>query len=759
MAHVIRRSVLVALMLTATSSAALAQGNAADSEAAPATAKAANRRDDDARIAEIVVTASRFSESAQRSSSAISVIGNDRLAGITELRQLQSLDPGVQLGVAGGVNQTFVRGVGSFSLNNLQESSVSYNVDGVFLFSSTMITPLMYDLQRIEVLKGPQGTLYGRNASGGVVNLVTAPARLGTTEGYVEAELGNYDLRRIVGAVNLPLSPTLSLRFAGQHVEHDGYLSDGTDDQNQTSGRLRLLWEPSSAVTFQLGADISRIRAMGFGASTNPNPTGDKFVGSLDPRLVGTGFGLFTLPPNPPPFLKDDQWSVNAQLDVDLGFATLTLLPAYRHQDLEYRAYTPFFENRESPRTEQKTLEARLANRNDKLKWVVGAYYLKVDQKDVSRTRAELIGLDSTAPDFRQDIESYAFFGEATYSLTDTLRVIAGLRYTHEKSDASTTVNNQSPFVGGTPAYNPFDPITNPTGEFLDYAFAAAQSAQAVTWKGGVEFDVAPNSLLFATASRGFKGGGTYIDSPPNNPVFQPEKVIAFEFGSRNRFFNDTLQVNGGLFYWKLKNQQIPYTGYNNAGQVTLIIANAGQAHMYGGNVDVIWRPTPNDTLRGAVEYLRSQYDEFVRFGPSALVVSPTACNLSGYVAGTFAPATIDCSGLPVVRAPKVAASAGYQHRFDLQSSGEILADADLTYASGRYLSPDYSPFSYQPKAALMNASLTYTTGSRAFSIKAWIRNIGNRRIMSGGGATTGTSAQVTLQPPRTFGVSARYSF
>lgn len=750
------KSVFVGLLMTATSSAALAQNSPANTSGAGVESPGSEIGIDD-----IVVTASRFSESAQRSSTAISVISADKLDGVTDLRQLQTIDPGVQLGSVGGVNQTFVRGVGSFNLQNTQESSVSYNADGVFLIASTMITPLMYDLERIEILKGPQGTLYGRNASGGVVNLITAQARLDRTEGYVEGELGNYDLMRLVGAVNIPLGSTLAIRLAAQHVEHDGYLSDGTEDQDTTSGRLRLLWEPSSAVTLKIGADVTRSRANGYGASPNPNPTNDKFVGGLDPRLVGTPYGLFTLPPNPPPFLKDDQWSVNAQLDVDLGFATFTLLPAYRHQDLNYRAYTPFFENREAPTTKQKTIEARLSNRTDTLKWVLGAYYLKVDQNSVSRTRAELILLDASVPDYQQDIESYAFFGEATYSLNRAFRVIGGLRYTHEAVNNSGSVNGQVALFGGTPAYNPFNPVTNPTGEFGDYRHIGFSRSQAVTWKAGVEFDAGPNSMLFATASRGFKGGGAYIDYPGIDTEFKPEYVTAFEFGSRNRFLDNRLQVNGGLFYWKLKNQQIPFVGYNNAipPQVTLLVANAGQAHMYGGNLDVVWQATPNDTLRGAVEYLHSRYDSFVRTMPAGTVITPTSCKLTGFVENSFLPATLDCSGRPLVRAPKWAAAAGYQHRFDLQGSGEILADVDMTYASRRYLSPEYGLFTIQPAEALVNGSLTYNPDSKAFSVRAWIRNVGNRRVMAGGGASTSPYAQVTLQPPRTYGISLRYSF
>lgn len=226
LAGINRMGTVAALLAGTASSVAYAQDKAAASDSSIGAA---------ASIPDIIVTASRFSETIQRSSNIISVINPDKLVGITDVRQLQTVDPGVQLGVSGGITNVFVRGVGSFNVQNNQSASVSFNVDGVSLYTSTMITPSMYDIERIEVLKGPQGTLYGRNASGGVVNVITNGAKLGAVEGYVEGEFGNYDQRRLTGALNLPLGETLAVRLAAQHTEHDGYLSDGSDDQDQTT--------------------------------------------------------------------------------------------------------------------------------------------------------------------------------------------------------------------------------------------------------------------------------------------------------------------------------------------------------------------------------------------------------------------------------------------------------------------------------------------------------------------------------------------
>lgn len=758
----------LSILMLVGSSAAFAQNSDTQSgTAVPSTASyaqdAAAATSDQVGVGDIIVTAQRFNETAQKTPLILSVIGGDELKGVSEVRQLQSLDPGIQLGGSGSVTQTFIRGVGSVSVLNGQESSIAYNVDGVFLFTPSMITPLMYDLERIEVLKGPQGTLYGRNASGGAINLLTVGAKLGRTEGYVEGEYGNFDRLRAAGAVNVPLGDTLAVRLSGQHVEHDGYLSDGTDDQDLTAGRIRVRWEPSPDVTLQVGGDISHQAANGPGSSVNPNPTSDKWIGGYDPRLdtgpffIG-GTSLNSLPPNAPPFWRNNQWSVNAQLDVNLGFATLTVLPAYRHERARFLNYVTGYSDGGQGRLREKTVEARLANRTDALKWVVGAFYIDNEAFNVSIPRQDLIGSSLTAAQTFK-LTSYAFFGEATATVADGFRVAGGLRYTHEKTRTAGTANSLLP--PDTPSFNPLDPVTNPTGDPGDFVINNRSSASAMTWKVGAELDLSPSSLMFATASRGFKGGGTYANYPGFDSRFKPEYLTAFELGSRNRFFDNTLQINGELFYWKLKDQQLVYLGYNSFGQITLVTANAGKGHMYGANLDITWRPTPSDTLSGAIEYVKSKYDSFVRSVPSAFVLTNTHCSIINYAGpASFAPVTLDCSGQHTVRTPTWSATAAYEHRFDLADAGQLTFGADMTYASGRFLTIQYTDVSYQEGKALFNASLTYETQSKAITVTGWIRNIANSRVMANADQFfVQAYSRPILLPPRTFGLTVRYAF
>lgn len=712
-------------------------------------------------IEEIVVTARRFAETAQKTSLILSVLNRDDLDGITDVRQLQTLDPGVQTALGGGIPQTYIRGVGTAVITTGQEASVAYNADGVFLFSPLMISPLLYDLERIEVLKGPQGTLYGRGASGGAINIITAGAKLREIEGFIEGELGNFERWRVAGAMNLPLGDTFAVRFAGQHVQHDGYLSDGTDDQKMTSGRLRLLWAPSPAVTLRLGADVSHMGGKGPGSSIRANPTNDKWIGGLDPRLdtgpffLG-GTSLITLPPLAAPFLDNDQWSVNAQLDFNLGFATLTVLPAYRHMKASYLNFVPGFQDRQKQLTKEKTIEVRLANRGDMITWVLGTYFIDNDQSNYSDAPQEMVNAHLII-DSEFINKSYAFFGEATVSINSYFRLIGGVRYTHEDSKIYGANNNT--FFPNTDDFNPFDPMTNPTGDIGDYLFSGRRAGSAITWRSGAELDVSSNSLLFATASRGFKGGGIYSNAPGQPFQFDPEYVTAFEFGSRNRFLSNTLQVNAEIFYWRLKDQQHTFLAQNPSGTPALATVNAGRAHMYGASLDVVWQPTRNDRLHGAVEYTGSNYDSFVRFQPAFTLMASSLCDVTLSGPSPFDLATTDCSGKPVVRAPKWVASAGYERSFNLANDDKLIVAGDMTYGGGRWTSLLYTPLSYQDSYALFNASLSYEATSVKATLTAWIRNIADKRVMATADHFIDNYTRPVLAPPRTVGATLHYSF
>ncbi|WP_263588061.1 TonB-dependent receptor [Sphingopyxis sp. GC21] len=702
---------------------------------------------------DIIVTAQRLEESAQRAPVIIDTVTPEQLRGISDVRQLQNAVPGVQFANAGNVIQTYVRGIGSFNAKSVQESAVAYSLDGVYLFTTTQVSPAMYDLARVEVLKGPQGTLYGRNASGGAINLITQGAKLSGIEGFVSAEIGNYDARRIVGAVNLPVSETFAVRLAGQHVEHDGYLSDGTSDDDTTAGRIRALWEPSPDVSIKLNFDIARVRGTGPGSVVFPfRVAGDPWVGALDP---GSDTGVSTVSgfrPLAQPRNALDQWSVNAQLDWDMGFATLTVLPAYRHEKIDSISYVPGYGIDEDAKIRQTSFEARLANQSDRLRWVVGAYYLDVDITQTFQINNPNPPVGRPAVNFLNNpnkVESWAAFGEGAFNLTEGLRLIGGLRYTWERSVSGGFQNQLFPAPLATAA---FLPGVEPGDHFIDERV----TDNAVTWKFGAQYDIAPDSMIFATVSRGFKGGGSYVDIPSVDSQFGPEYVTAYEFGSRNRFFGNTLQLNLELFYWKIKDQQIAFVGFNALNQPKFQTVNAANSEAYGVSVDVDWLMTPNDRFHFGVEHVKSKYADFVRIQPATPI--GTTCATTTLSAGPPARIAIDCSGFPMMRTPKWAGSAGYEHKFDLASGAEVKVGGDVNFASSRWTSIDFSPVTRDKGYAVFNAEVGYHAPDDRWSVSLFGQNLTKEAFLVGG-LQSGTINRPTINQPRTYGVRARVNF
>lgn len=250
-------------------------------------------------VDEIIVTAERRSETLQRSSLAMSVIAAAEAQALTKPSDLTAVAPGVQVGGYGPQPQIYIRGVGDQTGNSRGQSAVAFNIDGVFYGRGSAVGPSMFDIARIEILKGPQGTLYGRNASGGAINIITAAPELGELFGYANGEAGSENLRRGNAAVNLPLGETAALRIAGQVVKRDGYLSDGSQDEDSRALRARLLWKPGERTSFLLNADVSHVGGIGGGYAVYPATDGNPWRGArAQPLPWSYQFNAATAPPN-----------------------------------------------------------------------------------------------------------------------------------------------------------------------------------------------------------------------------------------------------------------------------------------------------------------------------------------------------------------------------------------------------------------------------------------------------------------------------
>ncbi|MDB5576366.1 MAG: hypothetical protein JWR80_1542 [Bradyrhizobium sp.] len=744
-------SILLAL-LSSTSAFAQEKASSTDGQATPAAPPVSPPpASEDNGIREIVVTAQRFQQSVQKSSLTIQVVDDKQLqrTGVTAVADLAKLATGVDIAIGGSSAQIFIRGVGDRSFNPLANPGVAFNVDGVYVGRPDGLGGNFYDISRVEILKGPQGTLYGRNANGGSINVITNEPKLGQFGGDFNIEAGNYSLIHATGAINIPIGDTAALRAAYNIVNRDGYLSDGSGDDVQKSARVRFKWKPSDDVTLLLNGDYSHLGGNPSGYVYLPGrPGSNPWEGTADPRSIAYRNSMPPLgpllDPSVPTTLQDTTlWNVSAQLDWKLPFATLTVLPAYRNADI-YTASYPGFLYQQPNKVEQKSLEVRLGNNSPALTWVIGGYVFRETGEGSIRVSESPIVQDSQF-NYVPKTTSLATFGQATIKLFSGFRLIAGGRYTYEHRELDGVYLDMRPI--------PFGPGP---GTVLEH-FPGKKNFDGFTYKAGFEYDIAPANMIYFTASSGFKAGGLNETVAPAN-IYLPEKLQSFEFGSRNRFFDNRLQVNFSLYRWKYKDLQDQRVTFDPLGLINLIFFNVGDATIKGATLDIVAKPTRADTISASVEYADSHYDRFSVQLPTA-VFFPGSIGCPTSIAGSSTIA--NCTGLQVARVPNWSGTVNYDHLFTLGDESTVDLAGSMKFSGSRWLATDFIPAERAPAYAVFDANLTYTTPDKRISVTGFVRNIGNKAYSTGGieqPFIPGLFA-ASVSPPRTYGLRASFKF
>jgi iron complex outermembrane receptor protein len=733
-------------------------------------------------LPEVVVTAQRRSESLQKTALAISVVQPTTLAnaGVTSPLQLTSVVPSLQIGNSGPASTTYLRGVGSFASTAAQSPAIPYYIDGVYIARTQSVESEFYDIDRLEVLKGPQGTLYGRNASGGAINILTVDPALGRYSATANVEVGNYSNENGDVAVNIPIGDTMAIRVSGEVVDKGGYTSVGLGDDVHQSGRIKFLWKPNDKLSLLLNASYGHIG--GEGAAwvilNKDVPGWYPWLDASDPRsrnyqVTHSVFG----PVAPPGFVNApttnearqdlDFYNISATLNWDPGPFEFTLIPAFRYSSMQYSALFSFLledgyglgDQPARPQTSKaSSVEARFSKSTDRLKWVGGLFFYNEDQFEqytIDGGYAENVGINST-----YGTRSYAAYGQATYSVTDHFRLTGGLRYTIDRrslEDGQSYVLSPTVFLGPPPgAAIPCNyPITT-QAECLVDSYSGEKTYYNVSWKGGFEADVFQNSLLYATASKGFKAGGfnnqSVVGSPGAAQAFLPETLTSYDVGLKNRFFDNRLQLNLAGFFWDYDNHQEPKITLTNSGTTNLVYFNAGAAHIYGGDLEAIYRPWANATINSSVEYAHSRYEQFSYDIPAA-TYSPLTTGCPGSPSTTSPDSiTLNCSGRQVARTPDWSGAFGFTQAVDV-GAGRLTGTSTVTYASARWLGTDFTPIEHAAGYASLDLSLTYQPPSRNWSLTGFVRNVNNAAIYTQ--AQENAFAYVTvanIQPPRTYG-------
>lgn len=669
---------------------------------------------EEASSADVVVTAQRREERLKDVPITITAISASQIAasGIGGSRELAALTPGVTIQTTGAAAQATVRGIGNTVVGGNSESPVALYVDGVYISSQYAAVFDLSNIESVQVLKGPQGTLFGRNATGGAL-LVTTTRPADHFTGSITASYARFDDVRVAGYLSGPITDTLRFDIAANYHDDNGFTRDVLRNRrlstyHETSVRGKLEFAPDDATSVTLIGDYSSLRdntpiTIGPQPGTRPSTPG-AFV-PAEPYQVALTF-------DPYGTTKNYGFSLTVRHDFDPF--TIKSITAYRHGDV----FSTTDQDRvvaAVSRIDQKILqdtlsqEVTIASRGTgRLQWLGGLFYFGDTTPTYTLSNLALV------VDARLRTDAYAAFGELTVAVTDRLKLTGGVRYSYEeKADLSRRAT-------GTP-------------------LVAFQRTDADSWTPRVSavFKVNDTSNLYATFSKGFKSG-LYAATVFNGLPVSPETINAYEVGYK--LADGPLAFNISGFYYDYSDLQVTTRSTN--GLQTLL--NAANAEIYGVDADFTAAITTGLRLRLAAAYTHSEYKNFV----NAPVYTPAA-------AGGNALTTGDVSGRQLVRTPEFTANAGLRYETAL-GGGKIDASADYYYNSGfpwtfegNYRQDDYS---------LVNATIGFSPAGQNFRIAVFGKNLTDT-VYPLGVSVSGLATGPAYARPRTYGALVNFKF
>ncbi|MGQ2990299.1 MAG: TonB-dependent receptor [Brevundimonas sp.] len=738
-------------------------------------------------VEDIIVTATKREERLIDVPVAVTAVGGEQLenSGVTDIRELTGLAPSVQFQTPGGGADSSirVRGIGTTSTNPGLESAVGVVIDGVARARTGVALSELGDLERIEVLRGPQGTLFGRNTSAGLINVVTKTPDTSAFGVRAEATYGNYNDIRVAGSINIPLSDTAALRVEGSKETRDGFYPDANSDEeldnlNRAFVRAKLLYRPSDRMRWMFSADYTtREENCCVAVLAIAGPTYN-LVNSLSAARGNIGYT------STDPFDREasktrgrrnqediTDYGFSAQGDIDLGWGQLTTITAYRSweawrsQDFDHSgADLGFFApNGLHQGFDVFTQELRLAGSNGRLDWLVGAYYSdeRVLNDSAYRMGADYPLIYGGAATFKpatlaaftpgdgargigkQDGRDMSVFTHNIFHVTDKLSVTAGLRYTNNRKEINFYGENFNPACGVAIAGADAAGVTRFCAAFWDTRFNVAgdsdertETATTGTLNIGYKFSEQLNSYL--SYSRGYKSGGYNFDragfTTPATPnardlAFQEETVDAYELGLKGEFFDRSLRVNFAAFHQTFSGfQLIEYTGIN------FIVRSLDEAITKGAELEITWKPMAGVTLTNGLTYTDAYY--------------PVSAGNSTY------------SGKEMEQSPDWVNVSSATWEFPIGSSLTGVAYIDARYAS-EFFSGGFDPNRIQKAFTTANARFSLRSANGDWAVDLWGRNIFDqdyyRRVIPA--TFQAGSYSAFLGDPRTYGITLRRNF
>ncbi|WP_419809683.1 TonB-dependent receptor [Sphingomonas sp.] len=785
-----------AALVALTAAPALAQdtttrGVDAPSADAQAAAPAAQPTDtDNATPGDIIVTAQKRSERLQDVPLAVTVIGGDLLSqqGRTSIEGAQYLVPSLNFAKSGTtLNQSvFLRGVGTATFSIAGEPSVSTVVDGVVFSRAGEAFGDLVDIDRMEVLRGPQGTLFGKNASAGVINITSKqPTR--EFGGYVEAGYFSRAEYRGRAVLNVPLGENVRTRLTGFYTNYDGNITNQAYGGRHVNGfehyggRAQLVADLSPNVTLTLIGDYHRndddccadvigtgpLTATGAPATSLafaalPTPRGD------ETRQVNQNLITAT---------RETGYGFSGQLDVQTGAGVVTYIGSYRnYRNTEIRdgdwlnqAYIGFNQLHDfGPQTGKTvTQELRLTSPGRQLiDFTAGLYFSHADSERIfTRNDQVCTAVGGVAPtvltpcssplanpstfptgtaDFGSVFDNYAAFGQFTVNIAERFRLIGGLRYTHDELEV---FHSRNTTLAG-PGIQPSFPVT-PTGTGATGVFRGRTQNDNLSGKGGFQFDLARQSTFYATYARGYKGPAYNVFfnlTATGTNTISPETSDAFEAGLKNTLFGGKLVLNLAGFYAKYHNFQA-----NNpdlvAGVVVTRFTNAGEISTRGVELDAVWQPVRDFTISGGGAFTDAHVNRFL--------VAPGAAATAVVPAGT-----------PLGFAPKWKGNLNADYRYRSGGSVDFFGGVQGSYQSSELSL--FGPDATQRRLGtidgygLVNLTAGLVTADDRIRVTAQVRNLFDQSFAAAivnGGPGGSYRYQIPRDADRYYGVTARVGF
>jgi len=613
-----------------------------------------------------------------------------------------------------------------------------------------------YDIDRVEVLRGPQGTLYGRSATTGVVAFHTRNPSFDSYGGDAQVEVGNYDLQHYSAAVNLPVNSTLAVRLAGDyHNQGEGFygiagggMAGSGDLAKRTDGRAKLLWAPNDAFSLLVGFAYEKNQA---------------FSGGNSYTAAVPGLALTTLNSSPlHPGLKE-QRELWAEANWDLGPVKITYLPAFRdwYQNDNLLVAASFIESGVpltqmllSPKDNFHTQELRVGSKDDAaVQWQAGVFYYRNTLTKFGNDYLEAPDGGDLATlaytDDSKDTQNLGFFAETTIPLAASTRATLGVRYDDTRVRVSefyyddlyatcgTAVQFTAPLPPGATCTGVGQAsVPSPPGASLNDVLLTFHNFD---YKARLEQDLTQKNMVYAMISTGFRPGDAGITSGKPN-FLSAEKLTSIEGGSKNRFLEDSLQINADVYYYNYRGFQTSYVSnpfaINNSVNVTV------PAYYIGGELEALYRLTAHDRFGLNYDHVESRW-----YGkPAAFAEYQT----EGVRALT--PNTVN---------------ANYEHVFNLPGGSTLMARIDGRYLAAHlgsnlqvdYLALGFQKYVYQDAQTIGDLSVNWASNGGRYAVSAYVRNFTNRQYIMYAAAGTQNDLNVSWNDPRTYGALVSVHF